>query len=266
MSASAVEVVRPATCRTCGDPLLGFRSKSDGSKNFPVVVHVDPMREQCTIKAKGAFEFHEHVQERSPASIDATLAEIYTARMYATNRRRSLYKQRDAAVERPTRALYGLSVEEIAKQIDDVEVWIGRLGEWRDFLEAEFERRGGWLRYFLVTNPGGHVHRGMECTSCYDTTEYRWLVELADCDEAQMIEQYGMAACTVCFPNAPSHPAWTREEQERQAKAAKACPGSGEFAGFGSRWAQCSACGCAVSVTKNGNLRKHDRVTEEATS
>jgi hypothetical protein len=61
-----------------------------------------------------------------------------------------------------------------------------------------------WNRYFLVTNGNGHVHRGMDCTTCYATTQYAWLIELADCDEAAMVADCGEKACTVCFPDAPS--------------------------------------------------------------
>jgi hypothetical protein len=61
-----------------------------------------------------------------------------------------------------------------------------------------------WNRYFLVTNGNGHVHRGMDCTTCYATTQYAWLIDLADCDEAAMVADCGEKACTVCFPDAPS--------------------------------------------------------------
>lgn len=75
-------------------------------------------------------------------------------------------------------------------------------------LQAEFARRGGWNRYFLVTNAGGHVHRGMDCSTCFSTTEYAWLPELSGCDEAVMIEEFGEKACTVCFPGAPANPSF----------------------------------------------------------
>lgn len=91
--------------------------------------------------------------------------------------------------------------------------------------EAEFARRGGWNRYFLVTNSNGHVHRGMGCTTCYATTEYSWLVDLADCDEDAMVVEYGEAACTVCFPNAPTNPAFhapgRRDREAAEARQAE---------------------------------------------
>jgi hypothetical protein len=89
--------------------------------------------------------------------------------------------------------------------------------------EAEYRRRR-WHRYFLVTNGTGHVHRERACATCYPTTEYAWLWELAGCDEAAMVAEYGETACTVCFPNAPTlarrlGPA--RVEREREAKRAE---------------------------------------------
>lgn len=134
---------------------------------------------------------------------------------------------------------------------------------------AEFERRGGWRRYFLVTNPGGHVHRGMQCSTCYATTAYRWLIDLADCDETAMVEQYGETACTVCFPDAPTMPGWTRSVEERQAAEAKKnadrCPGSGkspewaEGTGKYNRYQTCTGCGTKQTVTQTGLVRAHKK-------
>lgn len=83
----------------------------------------------------------------------------------------------------------------------------------------EFTRRGGWNRYFLVTNASGHVHREMTCSTCYPETHYAWLIDLADCDEGAMIEEWGEKACTVCFPGAPTNPAFNRPARiDREAK------------------------------------------------
>jgi hypothetical protein len=90
--------------------------------------------------------------------------------------------------------------------------------------QLEYNRRP-WNRYFLVKNANGHVHRGMNCSTCFPTTEYGWLVELADCDEAQMIEEFGESACTVCFPDAPANPSFhtpgSRSKAALEAKAAE---------------------------------------------
>lgn len=89
--------------------------------------------------------------------------------------------------------------------------------------QLEFSRRGGWHRYFLVTNANGHVHREMNCTTCFRTTQYSWLVDLADCVEDDMIEEWGERACTVCFPTAPVNPNYNRPARiDREAREARA--------------------------------------------
>ena len=90
--------------------------------------------------------------------------------------------------------------------------------------EVEYMSRP-WARYFLVTNGNGHVHRGMDCRTCFITTQYAWVVDLADCDEAKMVEEYGEKACTICFPNAPALPAFNspgrRDREVIEARAAE---------------------------------------------
>jgi len=91
---------------------------------------------------------------------------------------------------------------------------------------VEYNRRR-WNRYFLVTNTHGHVHRNMDCPTCFRDTSYAWLVDLADCDEGAMIEEWGERACTVCFPDAPTHvyyhrPARVDREAQAEREAEKA--------------------------------------------
>lgn len=70
--------------------------------------------------------------------------------------------------------------------------------------EAEFNRRGGWNRFFLVTSSnGGHVHNSMSCSTCNPRTQFIWLHEESGKNEAQIVEKAGDGACTVCFPSAP---------------------------------------------------------------
>lgn len=94
-------------------------------------------------------------------------------------------------------------------------------------LNAEFVRRGGWLRYFLVLNSNGHVHRGMDCNTCFDTTQYTWVTDLSDCNEDAAVKEFGELMCTVCFPLAPTNPdprrflPGTRAAAERDAKRAE---------------------------------------------
>lgn len=99
-------------------------------------------------------------------------------------------------------------------------------------LTEEFTRRGGWTRFYLVTNTGGHVHWTTACNTCFPTTEFAWLTEYSGMSNADFAEEAGAKACTVCFPDAPvevysratrikyeSAEAKARRE-EREAKAA----------------------------------------------
>lgn len=72
-----------------------------------------------------------------------------------------------------------------------------------DPLNAEFERRGGWTRAFLVQNANGHVHRSMHCSSCFVTTSFVWMTEYSGQDENGIVEDAAERACTVCYPTAP---------------------------------------------------------------
>jgi len=96
-------------------------------------------------------------------------------------------------------------------------------------LDAEFARRGGWTRAWLVLNSGGHVHRTKACRTCFPSTEFAWLTQLSGQDETEIVELAGEAACTECYPSAPvevrSRPSRikTPEQLAREAdKAARA--------------------------------------------
>jgi hypothetical protein len=96
-------------------------------------------------------------------------------------------------------------------------------------LNAEFSRRGGWTRAFLVVNSNGHVHRNRECTTCFADTRYAWMTDFSGMDEDAIVDAAGERACTVCYPTAPvsvlNQPTkmFTKDEiaaQERKAELA----------------------------------------------
>lgn len=70
-------------------------------------------------------------------------------------------------------------------------------------LHAEYARRGGWTRAFLVLNAGGHVHSTRSCSTCFWDTRFGWLPGLSGHDEDEIVEAAGSDACTVCYPTAP---------------------------------------------------------------
>jgi hypothetical protein len=127
----------------------------------------------------------------------------------------------DAAFDKAERLGPG---REVTVKIKETDVLIDlaneRIAE-LDRIWAEYR----WNRYFLVTNSNGHVHRGTNCSTCFATTEYAWLIELADCDEDAMIDEFGEKACTVCFPDAPANPKFNgpgrRDREAQDARAAE---------------------------------------------
>lgn len=95
----------------------------------------------------------------------------------------------------------------------------------------EFNRRGGWTRYWIVVNSNGHIHSTMNCTTCFATTQFAWLPNLSGSTDAEVVELAGMSACTICFPDAPvdtrnrpskiEEPAKKAAREEREQKAAE---------------------------------------------
>jgi len=61
-----------------------------------------------------------------------------------------------------------------------------------------------WTRAFLVINSNGHVHSSLNCSTCFPTTRYTWLVQYSNDDEATIVEDAGQDACTICYPSAPA--------------------------------------------------------------
>jgi hypothetical protein len=64
-----------------------------------------------------------------------------------------------------------------------------------------------WSRFYLVAGNNGHIHKSMNCHSCYDDTKYIWLVELSGDSEEEAVAAEGEILCTFCFTSAPV--AWT---------------------------------------------------------
>lgn len=69
-------------------------------------------------------------------------------------------------------------------------------------LEAQYDA-SPWTRYYLVNNSNGHVHSSTACSTCFPTTQYKWLVDQSGATAADLVELAGERACTVCFPWAP---------------------------------------------------------------
>lgn len=159
----------------------------------------------------------------SPVEVDTELARIWGEKAKAA-------AQLAAAIKNSTRKYCDNAYH--MSRIPVLEAEIAVLSAEAAPFEADYASRP-WNRYFLVQNAGGHVHRGMNCTTCFISTQYAWIIDLADCDEADMIVEYGEKACTICFPDAPANPAFhapgrrdratlDAKEAEKSERAAKA--------------------------------------------
>lgn len=73
-------------------------------------------------------------------------------------------------------------------------------------LEAEFDRRGGWSRIYLVTD--GHAHSSRNCSTCNNgqfETRFFWMIDFSGKSAEEIVEVIGERACSVCYRDAPVH-------------------------------------------------------------
>jgi hypothetical protein len=139
------------------------------------------------------------IQAMTPGEIDTVLSGLW----YETQKYEGWLASILNTKEHPHRLPYRQRQdEEIA---DRYRAEIVRLRAEAAPYEAEYVRRGYWNRYFLVNNSNGHVHRGMDCTTCFPDTQYLWLPSVSGATEQEMVAEFGETACTVCFPSAPAY-------------------------------------------------------------
>lgn len=70
-------------------------------------------------------------------------------------------------------------------------------------LNAEWDRRGGWTRYFSTAQ---HIHATRACPSCGPRTRMGLRPEFSGRTVQEMIEEFQTGMCTKCFPDAPAVP------------------------------------------------------------
>lgn len=108
---------------------------------------------------------------------------------------------------------------------------IAETSEQCNLCDAEYAKRGGWTRFWIVVNSNGHIHTSRSCTTCFPTTQYAWLPDLSGSTNDEVVELAGESACTICFPDAPvdtrnrpsriEEPARKAAREERERKAAE---------------------------------------------
>lgn len=154
-------------------------------------------------------------EHSTPPECDAVLADLWYEQQKIRENRRRVQERLDADVaEREHFDETGKYSNRYAVMSDynrasaerSVDIFDGQINELQekiDPIEAEFNRRGGWSRFFLVKNTNGHVHSSMRCTTCFPDTQYGWLTDYSGMDESQIVEEAGDSACSTCFPTAP---------------------------------------------------------------
>jgi hypothetical protein len=185
----------------------------------------------------------------TPVEIDTALYGLYLAEGSVENRlmaskvavRRAAGDEQDSRTRRwgmsYTRAL--VIVNQLAEDGRDAawtaldalrveQVAVSRVRKAMKVYEDEFDRRGGWTRAFLATSVGGHVHNGMECSTCHNgefRTRFSWQVQYSGQSEEEIVKAAGVRACTTCYPDAPTEdlnrPTVMFTEDEITAQAAR---------------------------------------------
>lgn len=153
----------------------------------------------------------------TPVEIDTRLAEIYGILSQIENQMGYCIKTIDGTYRQPP-----FLVEKAKTDLVGLKARHSELSIEAFTLEGQY-RLVRWNRYFLVQNSNGHVHSSTRCNTCFASTSYSWLLELADQPVSDMVEEWGEMACTVCFPEAPTFPRFSQpSKRDAAAKAERA--------------------------------------------
>jgi hypothetical protein len=183
---------------------------------------------------------HTDLTQATPVAIDTEISRLENVMSVAGLRLISL--RREFGEAKVQAAGHGASrrvrsVEEITADIEATDKIRFATHHQLSPLYDEFIRRGGWTRWYLVSD--GHLHYDISGDRCsrIPTTDHYWMTEHSGRSAAEMIELAGDRVCTSCFPDAPVAPrpatarfmtpseaerAAYREAQARKKAAAKA--------------------------------------------
>ena len=159
------------------------------------------------------------VTEATPAQIDRQIVELSWTQAKAQNRLEGL----ENAKERQGRTGYlGPRTEGIDELIALAQQEVSMCETLLAPLHAEFQARGGWTRYYLITD--GHLHYDVSDYRCSRTTtsQHFLIAQLSGLAGWEAIEAAGERVCTTCFPQAPvavqgrKGVLLTRTERERE--------------------------------------------------
>lgn len=163
---------------------------------------------------------------------DTTAADIWGRYLIAqtrlVNARRGLRLELDRNGNNPD----GYYAEQYAAEVAKAEPIAQALSA--EFVEHE-KSYGGWARFYIVKNPGGHIHSSQHCSTCNNgehATEFAFLPYLSALSDDDAINGEGPVLCSVCFPDAPVEhtngvPRWQEEAKAARdnEKAVRKLPG-----------------------------------------
>lgn len=243
---------------------LEYKPTSDGP-NVSTLLKTYVERITADIELAEEGDQGRFLAEAHPATIDALLSKYYE--VLDTKLRHLRYVEEDAARVANGERVWGCYGKTIEEKLQEAKEAVRVVREPIEVLEAAYEDRGRWQRYFLVVSSVGHIHSSMYCSTCRWNTQYGWLPELSACEVDQMIAAYGTKVCTVCYPSAPTSESFqeaeAREKAAAQKKAEAECPNSRKYLKgyrWGVRYVKCPECSQHVAVTSTGKFRAHKRV------
>lgn len=250
------------------------RAEADGDRDGDL----DRMREtleRCQAKLGATVGHREKIQakllmdltELAPPAIDAELFEAME-RAQGIEMRLNGYRKQLKKRGGPGAPQTDYIVEAIERDEGELEKW-KHAG---DRYEAEYDRRGGWQRYVLVTGGRGHLHYATCHTLTPGKTWIGLMAEASGMTEDEVVERFNYTACTHCFKAAPVE---KDEDVVADAKAKGYCERFGDngYLTAAERdhmdrerpgwqrlyrvYARCETCGGYPTVTTTGKFRKH---------
>ncbi|MEV6680686.1 hypothetical protein AB0N09_28050 [Streptomyces erythrochromogenes] len=205
--------------------------------------------EQQATAARAIEHLHHALKERKRSA--GRRSEWPTSAQEVEERARTLF----AAAILPSweqKSLYG-----DLERLDAARAAYGLVKDPFALIDDEWERRGGWSRFFLVRGRGGHIHSSRRCQTCHLTTDIGWLPDMSGRTEADAVAEHGPWLCTVCYPSAPLE--WTVGDPKPQA-----CAGTDQPAAAGTvrrnyagAYGQCPGCNDRRKLKAGGRLPRH---------
>lgn len=165
----------------------------------------------------------ENIFTASPAEIDGQIALV-------NGKLDGLYRIIARCTSDLSRGL-SADIDEDERRIEDCRGRIQVLDPFFTALAAEYDRRGGWTRLYVVDNNNGHAHRTTACSTTYATTDFYWFPEHSGKTDEEIVALTGAQTCLVCFgsqreaiesgrPSKIETPNQAKSRAEREAQAA----------------------------------------------